>query len=138
MAAHPQGERRTVGYTPETLKRAKHLRREMTEQERTLWKHLRDQRLGSAKFRKQQPIGPYITDFVCQDARLIVEADGSQHADSDYDVRRDAFLKSKGYRVMRFWNNEIMINLNGVLEAIYHALTTHPSPARGEGLSNGA
>jgi very-short-patch-repair endonuclease len=107
------------GYTQETLKRAKRLRREMTPEEKLLWGHLRDRRLGGHKFRNQQPIGQ----------KLIIEADGSQHSDSQSDARRDAFLASKGYRVLRFWNNDIMRNLMGVLEAILAALNT-PSPFR--------
>ncbi len=103
----------------------------MTPQEKLLWRHLRDRRLGGFKFRDQQPIGPFIGDFVCQHEKLIVEADGSQHADSDHDARRDAFLKNSGYRVIRFWNNEITANLTGVLETILAALTL-PSPLEGE------
>jgi very-short-patch-repair endonuclease len=139
----PQGERKQPGYTQETLKRAKRLRREMTAEEKLLWGHLRDRRLGRHKFRNQQPIGPFIADFVCQEQKLIIEADGSQHGDSQSDARRDAFLASKGYRVLRFWNNDIMLNLTGVLEAILAALNTPhppiasqwapPSPSRGEG-----
>jgi very-short-patch-repair endonuclease len=131
------------GYTQETLKRAKRLRREMTPEEKLLWGHLRDRRLGGHKFRNQQPIGPFIADFVCQEQKLIVEADGSQHDESQSDTRRDAFLASKGYRVLRFWNNHIMLNLMGVLEAILAALNSPhpptatrrapPSPSRGEG-----
>jgi len=137
-----------VGYTPETLKRAKRLRREMTDAEKKLWVHLRDQRLGGFKFRKQQPIGPYIADFVCQSRRLIVEADGSQHLESAHDLCRDAFLMSKGYRVLRFWNNHILLEMDGVLTAIHAALSgphppiaaqwAPPSPSRGEGFSDGA
>jgi very-short-patch-repair endonuclease len=138
----PQGERSKRGYTQETLKRAKRLRREMTPQERLLWGQLRDKRLGGFKFRDQQPIGPFIGDFVCQYRKLVVEADGSQHADSDHDAHRDAYLKSRGYKVLRFWNNEITGNLNAVLDLILAALSPPhpsaasrllPSPSRGEG-----
>jgi very-short-patch-repair endonuclease len=135
--------RKQPGYTQETLKRAKRLRREMTPEEKLLWGQLRDRRLEGHKFRSQQPIGPYIADFVCQEQMLIIEADGSQHDDSKSDARRDAFLTSKGYRVLRFWNNEITCNLMGVLEAVLTALNTPhppialqwapPSPSRGEG-----
>jgi very-short-patch-repair endonuclease len=132
----PQGEKREHGYTPETLRRAKRLRREMTPQEKLLWRQLRDRRLDGFKFRDQQPIGPFIADFVCQKQKLIIEADGSQHADSVHDARRDEFLKSKGYRVMRFWNNEITGNLNAVLDLIKMALSQNPSPLEGEGGSH--
>jgi very-short-patch-repair endonuclease len=132
-----------VGYTDETLKRAKALRRNMTDAERLLWKHLRSRQLAGAKFRKQQPIGPFVADFVCQEKRLIVEADGGQHADSETDVRRTRFLESKSYRVIRFWNNDILENIEGVLTEIMRALEgphppiavqwAPPSPSRGEG-----
>lgn len=132
-----------VGYDQATLTKAKSLRREMTDAERKLWSILRSRQLDGAKFRRQQPIGPFIADFVCQEARLIIEADGSQHVNSDADTRRTAFLKGKGYRVLRFWNNDILQNLEGVAESILAALDTphpaqpaaeSPSPSRGEGV----
>ena len=136
------------GYSKETLFRAKHLRREMTDAERKLWTTLRGSKLAGAKFRRQQPIGPFVADFVCQEQRLIIKADGGQHADSSGDHRRTAFLESKGYRVLRFWNNDILTNLDGVAEVIATTLTSphpapappeSPSPSRGEGcgVSNG-
>ena len=133
-----------TGYDGRTLSRAQHLRREMTDAERKLWSVVRNRQLEGAKFRRQQPIGPFIADFVCQEHRLIVEADGGQHAASMSDERRTAFLEEKGYRVLRFWNNDILGNLDGVAEAIAAALSTphparatreSPSPSRGEGLS---
>ena len=131
-----------TGYAKETLVKAKRLRRDMTEPERKLWSVLRNGRLDGAKFRRQQPVGPFIADFVCQEQRLIVEADGGQHAENLADARRSAFLRSKGYRVLRFWNNEIMSNLDGVAQIVATALSTphpaqaapeSPSPSRGEG-----
>jgi very-short-patch-repair endonuclease len=133
-----------TGYTGQTLARAQRLRREMTDAERKLWSALRNRQLDGAKFRRQQPIGPFIADFVCQERRLIVEADGGQHAESAGDVRRTVFLESKGYRVLRFWNNDILTNLDGVAEIIAAALSIphparaaheSPSPSRGEGFS---
>jgi very-short-patch-repair endonuclease len=117
---------------------AKHLRCNMTESENKLWRHLRAHRLNGEKFRRQQPIGPYVVDFVHFGARLIVEADGGQHNDSPHDERRDAWLREQGFKVMRFWNNEIMSNLDGVLETVLAAatelpLSPNPSPASGEG-----
>ncbi|HEX8303207.1 endonuclease domain-containing protein [Sphingomonas sp.] len=121
------------------------MRRAPTESERVLWTHLRGARLKDAKFRRQQPIGPYIADFVCQEHRLIVEADGSQHAGSDHDARRDAFLAEKGYRVVRFWNNAVLDDIDAVKAAISAALSdphppkpsawAPPSPSRGEGFN---
>ena len=137
------GTGRVRGYSGETLKRAKRLRRDLTLAERKLWTLLRSRQLNGAKFRRQQPIGPYIADFVCQRMRLIVEADGGQHCESIGDERRDAFLTSRGYRVLRFWNNDILGNSESVLQAIAEALKSPhppaamqrvpPSPSRGEG-----
>ena len=111
---------------------AKALRQSMTDAERLLWNHLRGHRLSGQKFRRQQPIGPYIVDFVHFGSRLIVECDGGQHNDSPRDRRRDAWLRQQGFAVMRFWNHEIMNETESVLSAIYAALT--PSPHAGEGL----
>ena len=117
---------------------ARQLRHHMTESETRLWRHLRAHRLNGEKFRRQQPIGPYVVDFVHFGARLIVEADGGQHNDAPRDERRDAWLQAQGFKVMRFWNNEIMNNLDGVLVSVMAAVTEAPlspgpSPARGEG-----
>ena len=143
-SAKPSGkERARSRYGAETLKRAKALRREQTEAEKQLWSYLRAGRLNGHKFRRQQPIGPYIADFVCQQARLVVELDGSQHADSPHDAKRDAFLRSRGYQVLRFWNSDLQANRAGVLEAILTVTSrplpptaaqwAPPSPSRGEG-----
>lgn len=132
-----------AGYDKPTLTRAKRLRREMTDAEQKLWSALRGSQLGGAKFRRQQPIGPFIADFVWQERRLIIEADGGQHEGSSADLRRTAFLESKGYRVLRFWNNDILNNLDGVARLIANSLSTphpaqaapeSPSPSGGEGL----
>jgi len=107
-----------------------------TEAEQRLWSLVRGKRLGGAKFKRQQPIGRYIVDFVCFDARLVVEVDGSPHAESASDVVRDDWLKSQGFRVLRFWNNEVLENVEGVATTILAALETplpNPSPTRGEG-----
>ena len=133
-----------TGYTGETLAKAQRLRRQLTDAERKLWSVLRNRQLDGAKFRRQQPSGPFIADFVCQDRRLIVEADGGQHSGNASDARRTAFLERKGYRVLRFWNNDILRNVNGVAQVIADALSTphpaqaapeSPSPSRGEGFS---
>src|SRR5688500_10446100 len=126
------------------LERARSLRREMTPQERLLWSQLRDRRLAGAKFRKQMWLAGYIADFACPDARLVVEADGSQHADnSEYDAERERAFAREGWRTLRFWNNEITENLNGVLTVISNALPSpsrpatppaFPSPLQGEGV----
>ncbi|KLI99109.1 endonuclease domain-containing protein [Luteimonas sp. FCS-9] len=105
---------------------AKTLRRNMTEAERLLWCHLRAHRFDGQKFRRQQPIGPYIADFVHFGARLIVEADGGQHAESSRDAVRDAWLKAQGFQVLRFWNHDILQHTESVLEAIWNALREAP------------
>ena len=105
-----------------------HLRQTLTDAESLLWYRLRDRRLGGYKFRRQVPLGPYIADFVCISARLIVEVDGGQHAEvKNYDEARTRYLRSKGFRVIRFWNNEVLANLDGVLQVILETLTL-PSP----------
>jgi very-short-patch-repair endonuclease len=95
-----------------------------------MWRLLRDRRLGGVKFRRQVPIGPFIADFASIGHRLVVELDGGQHADSETDVRRDRFLKADGWRVVRFWNNDVMGNREGVLEAIRDALALTPTLSR--------
>jgi very-short-patch-repair endonuclease len=89
---------------------AKAMRRAPTDAEKALWRILRDRRLSMLKFRRQVPIEPYIVDFVCFERRLIVEADGSQHAENPRDEMRDAFLGQQGFQVLRFWNHEILTN----------------------------
>jgi very-short-patch-repair endonuclease len=101
---------------------ARSLRRRETPHEHTLWQLLRDRRFLNYRFRRQVPIGPYIADFVCYGRRLIIELDGSQHADSPTDVTRDAYLAREGFRILRVWNNELIENRDGVLEAILAAL----------------
>jgi very-short-patch-repair endonuclease len=116
---------------------ARELRKDMTDAERRLWSHLRHRQIGHSRFRRQAPIGPYIVDFVCFEGRLIVELDGSQHAvQVEEDVRRTEWLNSQGFRVIRFWNNEIFEDGEAVLEAICMALNPppQPSPTRGEGV----
>jgi very-short-patch-repair endonuclease len=110
-----------------TTLRAQRLRRDSTDAERALWRMLRQDQLG-VRFRRQFPIPPYIVDFACLDTRLIVEADGGQHAlPGDHD-RRDAFLVRKGWRVLRFWNNDILRNREGVFLRIVEALAQSPHP----------
>jgi very-short-patch-repair endonuclease len=114
----------------EKLRRARNLRRDMTPQEQILWRHLRDRRLEGAKFRRQMWLTGYIADFACPDAKLVIEADGSQHAAArDYDEARAVAFRRIGWRTLRFWNNEIMENLEGVLTAIREALPSPSHPA---------
>jgi very-short-patch-repair endonuclease len=99
-----------------------------TEAEHALWRLLRNRRLQGHKFRRQHPIGPYIADFACVAARLIVEADGGQHADSVTDERRTAWLQAHGWRVIRFWNTDVLANPEYVVTTILVALQA-PHPA---------
>ena len=101
----------------------------MTEAELALWRHLRLRQLGSCKFRRQQPIGNYIVDFVCFEKRLIIEVDGGEHsAQAAYDSERDTWLESQGFSVLRFWNNQVLNEMEDVKEVILGALTPHRSP----------
>lgn len=108
---------------------ARRLRRSETEAEQRLWLQLRDRRLNGWKFRRQAPLGGYYADFLCIDAQLVVELDGSQHAEErvDYDQRRTKALQALGYRVLRIWNNDVLQDIGAVLEAILAACES-PSP----------
>jgi very-short-patch-repair endonuclease len=113
-----------------SLDRSRHLRRSATVAERRLWAVLRHRRLRGYRFRRQHRIGAYIVDFACTRYHLIVEADGGQHNESIADELRTAWLESQGWRVIRFWNNDILGNTEGVLLAILEALGDDgPSPA---------
>jgi very-short-patch-repair endonuclease len=120
---------------------AREMRGSMTDAEALLWKFLRGRRMASCKFRRQHPIGRYILDFYCEEKKLCVEIDGSQHMGAvQYDQRRDHWLAGKKIRVMRFWSNQVLSETEAVLEAIYQALEPEnaatslipgPSPACG-------
>ena len=103
---------------PKNRSFARSMRREPTEAEDRLWGALRGRRLDRIKFRRQVPVGSYIADFVCAEAMLIVEIDGTQHADSEYDKARATALRAHGFRVLRFWNDEILRELNAVCDTI--------------------
>jgi len=131
--------------TTETTRRARELRASQTDAERFLWGRLRNRRLGGFRWRRQAPVAGFFADFACVERRLIVELDGSQHGEHlDYDQRRTAVLQAAGWRVIRFWNDEVFDNLEGVCEAILlscqcGALTRSPdgSAARARVLSQG-
>jgi len=104
---------------------ARRLRRAQTDAERALWTRLQNKQLEGIKFRRQQPIGPYIVDFVTFDKRLVLEIDGGQHSEDETrtrDAARTMWLETNGYRVLRFWDNEVFTNIGGVLEKIRQAL----------------
>lgn len=101
------------------LDKAKDLRSRQTEAEQRLWYHLRAHRFMGLKFKRQKPMGRFIVDFVCLEQKLVVEVDGGQHAERvEYDARRDAWLRGQGFVVLRFWNHEVMQEMDGVLERI--------------------
>ena len=108
----------------------------MMDAERALWKDLRAHRFHGFGFRRRAPLGPYVADFVCHAQRLVIELDGGQHGQPDERARdevRTRWIESRGYRVVRFWNNDVLTNLDGVLAAIAEIPPSQPSPARGEG-----
>jgi very-short-patch-repair endonuclease len=133
-----------AGVSSNQRSRARTMRGAPTDSELRLWRLLRDRRLNGFKFRRQVPLGPYIVDFLCVGAKLIVEADGSQHAESPRDNVRDGYLERQGWKVLRFWNNEVVQNREGVLETIFaHASRPSSGPSghllpEGEGALNGA
>ena len=104
--------------------RTRELRKNLTEAEHRLWRHLRLRQVGSSKFRRQQPIGKYIVDFVCFEKRQIVEVDGGQHSGNIiYDSERDAWLEKQGFSVLRFWDNQVLKEMEAVEEVIMGALS---------------
>jgi len=119
-----RGEGRVRG----SVARARFLRRNETEAEHVLWQILRGRQLDGHKFVRQFAIGPYVADFACREAALVVELDGSQHVGSAHDEVRTAFLNSEGYALLRFWNNDVLANIQGIAESILAALALHPSP----------
>ena len=109
--------------------RASVLRKTPTKAEALLWYHLRGRRFADHKFRRQRPIGPYFADFACLEARLVVELDGGQHADAvAYDDERTRLIRARGFRVLRFWNNDVLTQMPSVLEEILLALNVDPHP----------
>ena len=115
---------------------ARNLRKYSTDTEQHLWRHLRNRQIEGFKFRRQQPVGGYVVDFVNLEKKVVVELDGGQHALDPGDKIRDEWLRAEGYKVLRFWDNQVFSNLEGVLENIRNALLTphpRPSPPRGEG-----
>ncbi len=103
---------------PDLTPVARRLRRDSTEAEKLLWSRLRAGQLNGHVFRRQEPIGVFVVDFVCTRSQLAIELDGGQHADSTSDVVRDSYIREHGYRVLRFWNNDVMSNIDGVLQRI--------------------
>ena len=121
--------------------RARALRKQMTDAERLLWSYLRNRELGGWKFRRQYPVGPFIVDFICPEKNIVIEVDGGQHGENqELDEERSAYLNKMGYKVFRFWNNEVLQETEAVLDSIFAILTKEkqnspspqPSPPSGE------
>jgi very-short-patch-repair endonuclease len=122
-----------IRVSPVAKQRSRALRGAMTDAECLLWRHLRGRQMDGCRFRRQHPFGKYIVDFVCLEARLIVEVDGGQHAMNEAaDRRRTAWLEGQGFRVVRFWNHEVLGEIETVAEAIWQAL--HVDGQRGDDL----
>jgi primosomal protein N' (replication factor Y) len=112
-----------------TTAKARSLRTGMTDAEHKLWYALRHKQLNNHRFRRQHPIGKYFADFACIEQKLLIELDGGQHQDQiEYDEQRTAFLQKNGWQVLRFWNNDVMSNLDGVLSTIAEHLGSLPPP----------
>ena len=107
------------------------MRNNLTDTEWCLWRYLRCKQLDGLKFRRQQPIGPYVVDFVSFEKRIVIELDGGQHSEEiEEDKTRDQYLTKNNFRVLRFWNNEVNANIEGVLETIGKACAPFPTPSR--------
>jgi lysyl-tRNA synthetase class 2 len=120
------------------IERARRLRRDQTDAERVLWFQLRDRRLNGWKFKRQVPVDRYVADFCCPDAKLIIELDGGQHStNTEADAKRTTVLEACGYLVLRFWNNDVLKNTDGVLEEIVATLPQAPSAPHPDPLPSG-
>ena len=120
----------------QTRERARQLRKNPTDAERLLWRRLRFWQVDGLKFRRQQPLGRYIVDFICLEKRLVIEVDGGQHSEHvAYDVERDIWLRDQGFNVLRFWNHDVLKNIDGVVDVVVKTLRNtpflNPSPQGG-------
>ena len=125
------------GNTQRGKRNARTLRKSETDTERKIWQLLRSRNLNGAKFRRQHPIGPYVIDFICINEKLIIELDGSQHQQQQtHDAQRTMFLQQAGYRVIRFWDNDVLLQTESVMQVIFEALgnpSPQPSPRESAG-----
>ncbi|MGE5303194.1 MAG: endonuclease domain-containing protein [Alphaproteobacteria bacterium] len=110
-----------------SIAKAREFRNHPTDAERVLWHHLRLRQIGGSKFRRQRPVGPYIVDFICLEKKIVVEVDGGQHNKRlGYDVKRDEYLRAQGLVVLRFWDHEVLGQIDDVKEAIWKVVTEPP------------
>jgi very-short-patch-repair endonuclease len=117
------------GYSAPGRDRARTLRRTFTDAELRLWQLSRGRYLKQSKFRRQHPPGPYVVDFLCIEQRLVIEVDGGQHqVQKSYDSKRTDDLEAAGYRVLRFWNNDVLLKTDDVMQVIHEALLVSPHP----------
>lgn len=117
------------GYSTSSRNQARLLRKTFTDAELKLWQLLRNRNLEKLKFRRQHPVGSYVVDFVCLEPRLVIEVDGSQHVRQEqYDSKRTAYLEAAGFRVLRFWDNDVLARTESVAQAIDNALRCSPHP----------
>jgi very-short-patch-repair endonuclease len=114
--------------------RARSLRKVDNDAEKALWSDLKSRQANGAKFTRQFPIGPYFADFACRETRLVVELDGSQHVDSEYDRRRDRFMTNEGWSVLRFWNVDALTARTAVIDTIIAALEQRLDPVEAQDL----
>lgn len=130
LCLSPTGGERTWTHGQMNIAKAKELRKNSTDAERVLWQRLRAHRFAGYKFRRQQPLGQYIVDFVCFEKHLIIELDGGQHVEqAAYDAERSAWLQSQGFRVLRLWNHEVLTDVEAVEEVILRECEREtPSP----------
>ena len=123
-----------IGDAAVNLKRARDLRKKMTDTERFVWGRLRSRRFAGYKFRRQMPLGPYIVDFVCLETRLVLELDGGQHVQQmEHDTKRTLWLESQGFEVLRFWDHEVLQEWETVEEAIWQRLEARRDAGAGSG-----
>ncbi len=111
--------------SPKLRQRSRDLRRDQTDVERILWRYLKARQVNGWRFRRQHPVPPYVADFACVEAKLIVEADGGQHVDSAHDAMRDQRLKDAGWRILRFWNVDILHHMPDIIATIADELGPH-------------
>ena len=121
---------RARNVTTASVSRARQLRKQSTDAEKILWRHIRSRQLAGYKFRRQAPIGKYIVDFLCYEQKLVIEIDGGQHQlRSKSDSERTNWLEAQGFRVVRFWNNQVLAETEAVLEAILREMQGEDSPS---------